>query len=64
MSHDNGKTIETIRNILTDELGYDIHESILSSLDFGFATKKENAGIVWDLRKKQNFSFPKGTKKR
>lgn len=62
VSHDKGKTIETIRNILTDELGYDIHESILSSLDFGLPQKRERWYCV-GFKKKTEFSFPKGTKK-
>ena len=61
MSHDKGKTIETIRNILTDELGYDIHESILSSLDFGLPQKRERWYCV-GFKKKTNFTFPEGTK--
>lgn len=61
VSHDKGKTIETIRNILTDELGYDIHESILSSLDFGLPQKRERWYCV-GFKKKTNFTFPEGTK--
>ena len=62
VSHDKGKTIETIRNILTDELGYDIHESILCSLDFGLPQKRERWYCV-GFKKKTDFSFPKGTSK-
>src|SRR5574344_1897885 len=40
VSHDNGKTIETIRYKLHDELNYDIHEKILCSLDFGLPQKR------------------------
>lgn len=61
VSHDKGKTIETIRTILTDELGYDIHESILSSLDFGLPQKRERWYCV-GFKKKSKFIFPKGTK--
>ncbi len=61
VSHDKGKTIETIRNILTDELGYDIHEAILSSLDFGLPQKRERWYCV-GFKKKTKFAFPRGTK--
>lgn len=60
VSHENGKTIETIRNILTDELGYDIHESVLCSLDFGLPQKRERWYCV-GFKKKTEFKFPTGT---
>lgn len=60
VSHEKGKTIETIRSILTDELDYDIHECILSSLDFGLPQKRERWYCV-GFKKKTEFEFPKGT---
>lgn len=62
VSHDNGKTIETIRNILTDELGYDIHENILCSLDFGLPQKRERWYCV-GFKNRRDFSFPEGNSK-
>lgn len=62
VSHEKGKTIETIRSILTDELGYDIHECVLSSLDFGLPQKRERWYCV-GFKKKTEFEFPKGTSK-
>lgn len=61
VSHENGKTIETIRSILTDELGYDIHEQVLCSLDFGLPQKRERWYCV-GFKKEVKFEFPKGTK--
>jgi len=61
VSHDGGKTIETIRNILTDELGYDIHEKVLCSLDFGLPQKRERWYCV-GFKKETLFEFPKGKK--
>lgn len=61
VSHEKGKTIETIRSVLTDELGYDIHECILSSLDFGLPQKRERWYCV-GFKNKTNFEFPVGTK--
>ena len=62
VSHENGKTIETIRSILTDELGYDIHECVLCSLDFGLPQKRERWYCV-GFKKETEFTFPKGTSK-
>jgi len=61
VSHDKGKTIETIRTILSDELGYDIHEKILCSLDFGLPQKRERWYCV-GFKKKTDFEFPVGDK--
>jgi len=61
VSHEGGKTIETIRSILTDELGYDIHESVLCSLDFGLPQKRERWYCV-GFKKETAFEFPKGLK--
>ena len=63
VSHDNGKTIKTIRTILTEELGYDIHETILCSLDFGLPQKRERWYCV-GFKRETSFQFPKGTSKR
>ena len=62
ISHNEGKTIETIRNVLTNDLGYDIHEVILSSLDFGLPQKRERWYCVGFLNQ-IDFDFPKGEKK-
>lgn len=62
VSHEAGKTIETIRTILSGELGYDIHEGILSSLDFGLPQKRERWYCV-GFRKEKKFEFPVGDKK-
>ena len=62
VSHENGETINTIRSILTDELGYDIHEVVLSSLDFGLPQKRERWYCV-GFKKETSFEFPKGTRK-
>ena len=60
VSHENGKTIETIRSILTEELGYDIYECVLCSLDFGLPQKRERWYCV-GFKKETKFVFPKGT---
>lgn len=62
VSHENGKTIETIRSILTEELGYDIHECVLCSLDFGLPQKRERWYCV-GFKKETQFEFPVSTSK-
>ena len=62
VSHEEGRTIETIRSILTDELGYDIHEGVLCSLDFGLPQKRERWYCV-GFKKETDFKFPVGTSK-
>ena len=62
VSHEKGKTIDTIRTVLRDELHYDIHEAILSSLDFGLPQKRERWYCV-GFKKKTEFDFPTGQKK-
>lgn len=62
VSHENGKTIETIRSILTEELGYDIYECVLCSLDFGLPQKRERWYCV-GFKKETKFEFPVGTSK-
>ncbi len=62
VSHENGKTIATIRNILQNELKYDIHEEILCSLDFGLPQKRDRWYCV-GFKKPTPFEFPKGEKK-
>ena len=62
ISHDSGKTIGTIRSVLTDELGYDIHEAVLCSLDFGLPQKRERWYCV-GFKTKTDFEFPFGDKK-
>lgn len=62
VSHDDGKTISIIRSILKDELGYDIHEKVLCSLDFGLPQKRERWYCV-GFSKETGFSFPEGEHK-
>mgnify|MGYP000844313469 FL=1 len=60
LSHDKGKTHETIINVFKEE-GYTIYEKVLNAWDYGVAQKRERliiVGIRNDLLNKLNFLFP------
>lgn len=59
-SHDNGKTLEVVRNTL-EELGYSFNQKVLNAVNYGIPQKRERIYMVCfrkDL-KKQNFAYPK-----
>lgn len=60
LTHDNGKTYETIANIFS-KTGYTIQKKVLNAWDFGVAQKRERLitiGIRNDLLDKCHFEFP------
>ncbi|MCL2277193.1 MAG: DNA (cytosine-5-)-methyltransferase [Treponema sp.] len=57
-THDNGKTLEIIINILK-ELDYNIYYDILNALNYGLPQKRERIIIAGFLNKKIEFIFPK-----
>ena len=46
LNHDNGKTFETIKRILEEELGYSFFYKIVKASDFGLPQKRERIIIV------------------
>ena len=64
--HDKGKTIQTILNVLRDDLGYYVPEpQIVNAMNFGVPQHRERVYIV-GFRKDQNvneFSYPNPTDK-
>lgn len=60
LTHDNGKTYETILNIFEDE-GYKTYHNVLNAWDYGCPQKRERLitiGIRNDLADKCEFTFP------
>ena len=45
-SHDGGKTLKTILEVLRDELGYHVDYHLLNALDFGLPQKRERIIII------------------
>lgn len=61
LSHDKGRTFETILSIFKDE-GYCVKYEVLNAWDYGVAQKRERLitiGIRNDLANKCNFHYPK-----
>ncbi|ONI45164.1 DNA (cytosine-5-)-methyltransferase [Epulopiscium sp. SCG-B10WGA-EpuloA2] len=60
ISHEKGKTFETIMNIFRDE-GYSLQYKVLNAWDYGVAQKRERLIIIGmrnDLSYSTNFTFP------
>lgn len=60
LSHDKGKTYETIINIF-EQAGYSIQKQVLNAWDYGVPQKRERLitiGIRQDLKNKIKFDFP------
>lgn len=60
VSHDKGNTLKTILSQLS-QLGYYVHWTVLSSLDFGLPQKRERWYCV-GFNKNVPFKFPQGNK--
>lgn len=59
LKHDNGKTIETIRHILEDELGYSLYYKIIKASDFGLPQHRPRIFLVgFKEDNLNNFMFP------
>ncbi|WP_428738232.1 DNA cytosine methyltransferase [Sulfurimonas sp.] len=57
MSHDKGKTFNTIINVLKNELGYTVYTQVLNAKDFNVPQKRDRIYIV-GFKEKISFSFP------
>lgn len=56
VSHDKGRTWQTIKNVFSD-LGYDIHEQILNSKDYGIPQHRERMYCL-GFKNKTQFEYP------
>jgi len=57
-NHDNGKTFETIKNILTEELGYSLHHNIVKASEHGLPQNRPRLFMIGFRKKKIPFDFP------
>lgn len=56
-THNQGKTFQTIIDVLTNELGYNVVYKVLDSLDFGLCQSRKRIYIVGSKRKIDNTIF-------
>lgn len=61
LSHNGGKTFDTIRRILTDDLGYSFYYKIVRASDFGVPQHRPRLYMVGFKDKSIDFHFPEPT---
>lgn len=61
-SHDGGRTFETIKKTLTEDLGYTFHHSIVKASDHGLPQHRPRLFMVGFRDKKADFDFPEKRK--
>lgn len=61
LSHNGGKTFDTIRRILTDDLGYSFYYEIVRASDFGVPQHRPRLYMVGFKDKSIDFHFPEPT---
>lgn len=57
VGHDNGRTFETILDVLQNDLEYDVHYKVLNSMNYGVPQNRERIFIVGFARP-TDFEFP------
>jgi DNA (cytosine-5)-methyltransferase 1 len=63
VSHDEGRTLQTIKDVLTD-LGYSIeHDDVLNAVDYGVAQKRQRLVLI-GTRDGVKFTYPKKADKK
>ncbi|MCX6793409.1 MAG: DNA cytosine methyltransferase [Candidatus Falkowbacteria bacterium] len=58
-AHDNGKTFETIKKIITEELGYSFYHNIVKASEHGLPQNRPRLFMIGFRDKKIPFEFPK-----
>lgn len=56
--HDNGKTFEVIKSILTKKLGYSFYHSVVKASDYGLPQHRPRLFMVGFKNKSIDFNFP------
>lgn len=57
-NHNGGKTFATILNVLTEDLGYNVHYRVLNAKDYGLAQNRERIYIVGFRENGGGFDYP------
>ena len=57
-AHDNGKTFETIKKVLTEDLGYTLFHNIVKASDHGLPQNRPRLFMIGFRNKKIPFTFP------
>lgn len=58
LNHDNGKTFETIKRVVTEDLGYSFFYKIVKASDYGLPQARPRLYMVGFKDKNINFEFP------
>jgi DNA (cytosine-5)-methyltransferase 1 len=58
LTHDGGQTVEVMKTLLTDHLGYALHLKVLRACDFGLPQLRPRLFMVGFRRRSTRFSFP------
>ena len=58
INHDNGKTFETIRRVIEDDLGYSFNYKIVYASDYGIPQSRPRVYIIGFKNHRLNFEFP------
>lgn len=61
LTHDNGKTFETIKKVITEDLGYSFYYKIIRASDFGVPQHRPRLYMVGFKDKNIDFEFPAPT---
>ncbi|WBP93226.1 DNA cytosine methyltransferase [Mycolicibacterium neoaurum] len=56
--HDDGRTLDIIRAVLTEELGYSLHLKVIRACDFGVPQLRPRLFMVGFRRRSTPFAFP------
>ncbi|WP_306359821.1 DNA cytosine methyltransferase [Nocardia sp. CC227C] len=58
LTHDGGRTVDVMKSLLTDHLGYALHLKVLRACDFGLPQLRPRLFMVGFRRRSTRFRFP------